>query len=204
MNTNRVVLSKRQRFEVFKRDNFTCQYCGRKPPDVILEVDHVCAVVSGGTNEDYNLLTSCFDCNRGKGSSPIKVIPIDIEERRLLAEERRDQVRAYEETLQHIREENEARIDAVISTYETSIYDYYCRLNRTRTLEEQEPAYVGFSRVSIRNFLKLLPLPVVQEAMEIACDKMIDGRISSNELFRYFCGICWNKIKKIKIDNGEI
>lgn len=27
------------RFEVFKRDMFTCQYCGRKAPDVILEVD---------------------------------------------------------------------------------------------------------------------------------------------------------------------
>ena len=34
-------IGKKMRFEVFKRDKFTCQYCGRKAPDVILEVDHI-------------------------------------------------------------------------------------------------------------------------------------------------------------------
>jgi 5-methylcytosine-specific restriction endonuclease McrA len=29
----RKALSKKLRFEVFKRDNFTCQYCGRAAPD---------------------------------------------------------------------------------------------------------------------------------------------------------------------------
>ena len=33
-------LSKKIRFEVFKRDAFTCQYCGQMAPDVLLEVDH--------------------------------------------------------------------------------------------------------------------------------------------------------------------
>ena len=37
----RKTLSKKIRFEVFKRDKFTCQYCGRMSPDVILEVDHI-------------------------------------------------------------------------------------------------------------------------------------------------------------------
>lgn len=60
-------LSKKIRFEVFKRDNFTCQYCGRTAPDVILEVDHIKAVKNGGTNDIMNLVTSCFECNRGKG-----------------------------------------------------------------------------------------------------------------------------------------
>ena len=34
-------LSKKMRFEVFKRDAFKCQYCGGTPPAVILEIDHV-------------------------------------------------------------------------------------------------------------------------------------------------------------------
>lgn len=59
-------LSKKIRFEVFKRDNFTCQYCGRKAPDVILNVDHIHPVKEGGTNDILNLITSCFDCNSGK------------------------------------------------------------------------------------------------------------------------------------------
>ena len=65
--TKRKPLSKSVRFEVFKRDRFTCQYCGRKAPDVVLEVDHIVPVAKGGTNEIVNLITSCKDCNRGKG-----------------------------------------------------------------------------------------------------------------------------------------
>ena len=44
-------LTKKVRFEVFKRDSFTCQYCGRTAPSVILEVDHIKPVCDGGQNE---------------------------------------------------------------------------------------------------------------------------------------------------------
>ena len=64
-------ISKKLRFEVFKRDNFTCQYCGRMAPDVILEVDHIKPVCKGGENDILNLITSCKDCNRGKGKSKL-------------------------------------------------------------------------------------------------------------------------------------
>lgn len=64
-------LSKKIRFEVFKRDSFTCQYCGQKAPDVVLEVDHLDPVSKGGTNDIMNLIASCFDCNRGKGDRKI-------------------------------------------------------------------------------------------------------------------------------------
>ncbi|MDE7425367.1 MAG: HNH endonuclease [Lachnospiraceae bacterium] len=61
-------ISNKLRFEVFKRDNFTCQYCGRMAPDVILQVDHINPVSKGGTNDILNLVTSCFECNNGKGA----------------------------------------------------------------------------------------------------------------------------------------
>ena len=67
--TKRQNLSKKIRFEVFKRDKFTCQYCGRMAPDVILEVDHIRPVIDGGNNNILNLVTSCRDCNRGKGKT---------------------------------------------------------------------------------------------------------------------------------------
>ena len=67
--TERKPLSKKIRFEVFKRDKFTCQYCGRMSPDVILEVDHMNPVSQGGDNDILNLITSCRDCNRGKGKN---------------------------------------------------------------------------------------------------------------------------------------
>ncbi len=69
-------IGKSKRFEIFKRDGFTCQYCGNRPPDVILEVDHVHPVSKGGTSEPLNLVTSCFDCNRGKRDKVLgEVVP---------------------------------------------------------------------------------------------------------------------------------
>ena len=59
-------ISKRVRFEVLKRDAFTCQYCGRMPPDTVLHIDHIKPVSKGGNNGMLNLVTSCQDCNLGK------------------------------------------------------------------------------------------------------------------------------------------
>lgn len=64
-------ISKKLRFEVYKRDSFTCQYCGRKAPDVVLNIDHIVPVSKGGTNEILNLITSCFECNNGKSNTPL-------------------------------------------------------------------------------------------------------------------------------------
>src|SRR5262249_9720233 len=61
-------ISKKLRFGVFKRDSFTCQYCGKKAPDVILQCDHIKPVAEGGVSDVLNLLTSCVDCNSGKGA----------------------------------------------------------------------------------------------------------------------------------------
>lgn len=60
-------ISKKMRFEVLKRDKFTCQYCGKQAPDVVLQIDHIVPVAKGGNNDITNLITSCWDCNIGKG-----------------------------------------------------------------------------------------------------------------------------------------
>lgn len=64
----RTSLPPKLRYNVFKRDKNRCQYCGRSPPAVELEVDHRVPISKGGTDEMSNLRTSCFDCNRGKGA----------------------------------------------------------------------------------------------------------------------------------------
>ena len=52
---------------VLERDNHTCQYCGLSPKDGIkLEIDHKIPRSKGGIDIIDNLITSCFDCNRGK------------------------------------------------------------------------------------------------------------------------------------------
>lgn len=59
-------ISKKTRFEVFKRDGFKCQYCGISAPDAVLHVDHIDPVSKGGAHDMFNFLTSCQACNSGK------------------------------------------------------------------------------------------------------------------------------------------
>lgn len=66
MAAARKAISKKVRFEIFKRDSFRCQYCGKSAPDVILHIDHIKPVAEGGDNDMTNLITACFDCNMGK------------------------------------------------------------------------------------------------------------------------------------------
>lgn len=54
------------RFEILKRDNFKCVYCGRTPETTELQVDHVIPKSKGGGNNVENLVTSCRFCNLGK------------------------------------------------------------------------------------------------------------------------------------------
>jgi len=63
---DRKSISKKLRFEIFKRDSFCCQYCGKSSPDVVLEINHINPIAKGGKNDSLNLITACFDCNRGK------------------------------------------------------------------------------------------------------------------------------------------
>ena len=64
----------RLRFEIFKRDNFTCQYCGRnvKEDKVKLHLDHIHPRKREGKNNDNNLVTSCQECNLGKSDVLLK------------------------------------------------------------------------------------------------------------------------------------
>ena len=64
----------RDRFLTFKRDNFTCRYCGRRPPEVQLECDHVIPRAKGGADKRSNYVTSCHDCNSGKGAEPLQTL----------------------------------------------------------------------------------------------------------------------------------
>ncbi len=60
------------RVDIFQRDNHTCQYCGRTPPDIKLVIDHLIPVAQGGNDDFENLVTSCEECNSGKSAKLIK------------------------------------------------------------------------------------------------------------------------------------
>eukprot|EP00177_Eucheuma_denticulatum_P007993 GFKZ01014556.1.p1 GENE.GFKZ01014556.1~~GFKZ01014556.1.p1 ORF type:complete len:284 (-),score=17.97 GFKZ01014556.1:490-1341(-) len=55
------------RFNVFLRDNFSCQYCGKRFPTQELTFDHVVPRCLGGKTNWGNVVTACIGCNHRKG-----------------------------------------------------------------------------------------------------------------------------------------
>lgn len=179
-------ISKKLRFEVFKRDGFTCQYCGRMAPDVVLEVDHINPVANGGDNDILNLVTSCIDCNRGKGKRLIS----DGDELKLQQQQlkelskRREQLQMMIEWRKELQKTDDAEVDVV-----ESVFDQLCGL--------------GFSehgRATIKKFIKRYDVSLVCKASEIyisQCFRHDDKSFTAG--FDYIGGICYN-LKKQKED----
>ena len=61
--TNAVTFSRRN---VFKRDRFTCQYCGVQPGSEELTIDHILPLSQGGVSSWTNCVLSCVACNKRK------------------------------------------------------------------------------------------------------------------------------------------
>jgi hypothetical protein len=171
-------VSKRTRFNVFKRDGFRCQYCGRTPPAVVLEVDHIHPVSAGGKSKTENLLTACFDCNRGKGAELLSSVPQSVEQRATVLQEKQDQLKAYTRLLRDIEKGEMAivrRVEEVFQRYFPS--------------REFSDSFTDSVRV---NFVASLAEDQIILAMTKACMKRPDH---AGDATKYFCGICWNMIR---------
>lgn len=172
----RTALSKKTRFDIFKRDAFCCQYCGKTPPAVVLEVDHVLPVAAGGTNATHNLITACFDCNRGKSDGLLSVVPASIAEQAELAAEKLAQIKAYDRLIKAQRRTEEAHIDEVQGAFQATFVGY---------------TFTPKFRQSVRIFLRNLPVHQLVDYMYLACSRIR----KSDDALSYFCGICWRQIK---------
>ncbi len=70
------------RKNIFKRDRYTCQYCGKQPGPEELTIDHVLPRSRGGTSTWTNCLLACVECNKRKADKtpeqagmPMRKIP---------------------------------------------------------------------------------------------------------------------------------
>ena len=183
--TKRKSLSKKLRFEIFKRDSFTCQYCGCHPPGIVLEIDHVIPVSEGGENDEENLVTSCFDCNRGKSNRSLASTPESIAARMEREKEIEAQVKAYTKLIRERKERVESEAWQVVSVF--------CEEHGDQ--EKFEAGELSINKdwfKSVKRFISLIGLMEALEAMEIAVEKF---PWSETKCFKYFCGICWRKVK---------
>lgn len=185
-------VSNKTRFNVFKRDGFVCQYCGQTPPTVILQVDHIIPVSKDGTNDLDNLVTSCFQCNSGKGAGDLTSIPQTVLEKLQRQKELTKQLAEYNKFLLEIRK---TRLQSA-----ERIGVYWCDLKPGRPPSEKGRWMVSDDRLrSIKRFLEYLPEVEIYEAIDIAHTRIEPvGYRGDEKTWKYFCGVCWSKIKQKK------
>ena len=153
-------LSPKLRFEVFKRDSFKCQYCGRCAPDVVLEIDHIEAHAKGGSDDILNLVTSCKECNGGKGVRALGDHTVLAKQRTQLEE------------LQERREQLEMMIQWR-NTNEDIVTDAFCELWRRRS-KGLKLSEAGFS--GARNLIRRFGIERALLALDQAFDQVLEFR----------------------------
>lgn len=179
------------RFEVFKRDSFTCQYCGRKPPDVVLNADHVLAKAAGGGDDFENLVTSCWDCNIGKFDRPVDVTALPQRESLEIKAERLAQMKALHEMLLGEEKVKSKLVSdlCIVWAKRDGLYHSDGKFNYWSDLPD-----------ALRQFLKKLPLDEIHDAIAIAFRKFSRKGVAEKTYqeyrFKFFCGTCWRKIKQ--------
>lgn len=181
----RKAITKKTRFEVFKRDGFSCQYCGATPPNVLLQVDHIDPVAKGGGNEIENLVTSCQPCNIGKGANKLTNVPQSLKDKAADIREREAQIEGYAKVMRKRKD----RIDEEVWQVARQFCDGFNKKNSEGYRELYKAQFE-----SIKRFNEKLGVWRVEEAMEIALGSGANRR--EKGCFKYFCAVCWNWIRE--------
>lgn len=177
-----MAVSKRLRFEVFKRDSHTCRYCGRSAPDVSLTIDHVVPVALGGLDEPGNLVTACAECNGGKSSvSPDAPVVADVQEDALRWS------RAIATAARQMLADQECR-DAAYNAFDQKWQSWTVKgspLPRPNGWQQSVDAFVAAG----------LPMAVLLGCVDVA---MANDKLRPENRFRYVCGIAWKKVAELQ------
>jgi hypothetical protein len=174
-----VAVSRRLRYEVLRRDDFTCRYCGGKAPDVELEVDHVQPTTLGGSDEPSNLATACAGCNAGKSSiSPDSPIVEGVSDDALRW------ARAMEMAAE-IASREAGRMEGFCAAFVSEWEDWKTPDGATTPLPAGWERSIGmWIRAGLSQRDIHLGIPIVMEK-----------RMNDTKRWRYFCGVMWRKLE---------
>ena len=179
-----MAVSKRLRFEILRRDNHACRYCGATAPDVPLTVDHVVPVALGGSNDPSNLVTACRPCNEGKAS-----IPGDAA---VVADVAQDAIRwSQAMSLALTRSVDERRPMFAAIAELGDIWEKYT-INGG---QDRVPIPIDWHGSLERIWLAgLTHVGVLHRNIELA----MGAKIPNDSRWAYFCGICWKQVTELQ------
>lgn len=181
-----MAVSKRLRFEIFRRDSHTCRYCGASAPDVPLRVDHVTPVALGGADTPDNLATSCEPCNNGKSSaSPDTTHVANVS----------DDALRWADAMKQAAAELSAQ-DAPKRAYRDVFHAAWNEWTWERGGKKETFDLPGGWKTSLDNIREAgLPVEVWTGIVEKA---MTTKGVSVENLFRYACGIAWRMVRDLQ------
>jgi hypothetical protein len=181
-----MAISRRLRFEILRRDNYTCRYCGGVAPEVRITVDHVVPRALGGTDDPSNLVAACADCNGGKSaSSPDEAVVAAVRED--AARWNIAMQRAIEQRSMQLAEQRER-----LEWFDKLWSSWGCGEGADRI---SVPKGGGWERTIMRFLASGLSESFIEDAISIAMEAR---HVAFDGKWRYFCGICWNEINTLQ------
>lgn len=164
-------------------------YCWRTPTkhDVTLEVDHRISVKDWWWNYDENLITSCYDCNRGKRADSV-IIWTDLEETKKELEsvkERLEQIKyigRLKDTIKKKKDEIKRKEYQFVWDLLSGYNQSFIRKVETRIKNQNSKYWISFE--------------ILEDCLHITYDKFSTmDSFYHDDFMKYFHGVLKNKIK---------
>ena len=178
-------VSKSLRFQILRRDDYRCHYCGATPEAAALRVDHVIPEALGGPTEAGNLVTACHDCNAGKAATPPDAaIVAEVDQRKVAFAE------AMEQAARELRDDQEKQ-RAIIREF-MSLWDEYLEVDYLPG-DFDKPVLTWLDRGLTMDDLRYMMLVTATKP-----------GLYRRDQFRYFAGCCWRRLTEIEQRAAEI
>lgn len=196
-----MAVSKSLRFQILRRDNHTCRYCGASAPDVKIGVDHVTPVAHGGTDTADNLVAACPDCNAGKAATdPGAALVADVAQDAL-------RWKSAREAAAQMLAADHAVVDEVVR----AVIDEWERQWKGAGLSGHALIAADAETSIERWYERGLPLASLIRFVDVALRKYIGTRsMSQYKVWNYYAGCCWGALSDIEaaaqalIDEGKV
>ncbi|SLC65388.1 HNH endonuclease, putative [Mycobacteroides abscessus subsp. massiliense] len=167
-----MAVTKRLRYEVLRRDNYSCRYCGRSAPEVKLTVDHVVPVALGGSDEPSNLVAACAD-------APL----VDD-----VASDALRWSRAIALAAEHAAEQRKES-EELYARFEKHWNNWTYQYKGERCTIDKPASW----RQTVAQFLDAgLDITQLCELIDVAMES------NAKDDWRYFCGCCWSRVRELQ------